>query len=229
MAPELGLFLCECIYHAYNTRYAGRHEPLALDDYAADVDAFKESHIYPHMAHTEKTEGTVEAWVRMLPLKQIRNSYEWARKKDGGRAFMSKADKREAEKRDDKKRKRRDAERREPQPAEGDHPGGRPQVHGKQLEAQGRGAGAGRGGGGGKGFTPGGAGRREGGRGSAGAGRVAPNRVKGGAERAMDEFDPAELGPSDAVVAMCRFTSTCLSTPRDNRPPRRDHTPGVPS
>ena len=31
MAPELGLFLCECIYHAYNTRYAESHEP-ALND-----------------------------------------------------------------------------------------------------------------------------------------------------------------------------------------------------
>ena len=116
MAPELGLFLCECIYHAYNTRYAESHEPLALDDYADDVEAFKKSHIYPHMASTEKEEGTMEAWVRMLPLKQIRNSYEWARKKDGGRAFMSKADKREAEKRDNKKRKERDAERREREP-----------------------------------------------------------------------------------------------------------------
>ena len=28
MAPELGLFLCECIYHAYNVRYGETHEPL---------------------------------------------------------------------------------------------------------------------------------------------------------------------------------------------------------
>ena len=44
------------------------------------------------------------------------------------------------------------------------------------------------------GQPPGGA--RGGGRGGRGFGRggaVAPNRVKGGAERAMDEFDPAEL------------------------------------
>ena len=40
MAPELGLFLCECIYHAYNTRYAESHEPLALDEYADDVEDF---------------------------------------------------------------------------------------------------------------------------------------------------------------------------------------------
>ena len=174
MAPELGLFLCECIYHAYNTRYAESHEPLALDDYANDVEAFKKSHIYPHMASTEKEESTMEAWVRMLPLKQIRNSYEWARKKDGGRAFMSKADKKEAEKRDYKKRKERDAERRaerEPQPPKEIILEGGLKFTGSGSKPKG-GRGAGRGGG--KGGAP-------------------PNRVKGGATRAIDEFDPAEL------------------------------------
>ena len=111
MAPELGLFLCECIYHAYNNRYAESHEPLSLDDYSDAVDAFKTQHIYPHMSATEKSENTMETWVRMLPLRQIRNSYEWARKADGGRAFMSKADKKEAEKkeRDGAKRNGRSA------------------------------------------------------------------------------------------------------------------------
>ena len=198
MAPELGLFLCECIYHAYNTRYAESHEPLALDDYANDVEAFKKSHIYPHMASTEKEESTMEAWVRMLPLKQIRNSYEWARKKDGGRAFMSKADKKEAEKRDYKKRKERDAERRaerEPQPPKEIILEGGLKFTGSGSKPKG-GRGAGRGGG--KGFTPGGArgGGRGGGRGfgrGGGKGGAPPNRVKGGATRAIDEFDPAEL------------------------------------
>lgn len=197
MAPELGLFLCECIYHAYNTRYAESHEPLALDDYANDVEAFKKSHIYPHMASTEKEESTMEAWVRMLPLKQIRNSYEWARKKDGGRAFMSKADKKEAEKRDYKKRKERDAERRaerEPQPPKEIILEGGLKFTGSGSKPKG-GRGAGRGGG--KGFTPGGArgGGRGGGRGfgRGGKGGAPPNRVKGGATRAIDEFDPAEL------------------------------------
>ena len=195
MAPELGLFLCECIYHAYNTRYAESHEPLALDEYADDVEAFKKSHIYPHMASTEKEEGTMEAWVRMLPLKQIRNSYEWARKKDGGRAFMSKADKREAEKRDNKKRKARDAERRErePQPPKEIILEGGLKFTGSSSSKPKGGRSGGRGGG--KGFTPGGG--RGGGRGSRGFGKPggagAPNQVKGGAERANDEFDPAEL------------------------------------
>ena len=196
MAPELGLFLCECIYHAYNTRYAESHEPLALDEYADDVEAFKKSHIYPHMASTEKEEGTMEAWVRMLPLKQIRNSYEWARKKDGGRAFMSKADKREAEKRDNKKRKARDAERRErePQPPKEIILEGGLKFTGSSSSKPKGGRGT-LGRGGGKGFTPGGARGR--GRGSRGFGKPggagAPNQVKGGAERANDEFDPAEL------------------------------------
>ena len=54
MAPELGLFLCECIYHAYNTRYAETHEPMLLGNYADKVEAFKKKFIYPHMARTEK-------------------------------------------------------------------------------------------------------------------------------------------------------------------------------
>ncbi|ACO66872.1 predicted protein, partial [Micromonas commoda] len=53
---------------ALKTKESCSHEPLALDEYADDVEAFKKSHIYPHMASTEKEEGTMEAWVRMLPL-----------------------------------------------------------------------------------------------------------------------------------------------------------------
>jgi tRNA pseudouridine38-40 synthase len=49
MAPELGLFLCECIYHAYNTRYAGTHKPMLLDNHVDKVEAFKTKFIYPHM------------------------------------------------------------------------------------------------------------------------------------------------------------------------------------
>ena len=69
--------------------------------------------------------GAHETWVRMLPLRQIRNSYEWARKADGGRAFMSKADKKEAEKKErdgNKKRKERESEAGEPKKEPEDKP-----------------------------------------------------------------------------------------------------------
>ena len=198
MAPELGLFLCECIYHAYNNRYAESHEPLSLDDHSDAVDAFKTQHIYPHMSATEKSENTMETWVRMLPLRQIRNSYEWARKADGGRAFMSKADKKEAEKKERdgaKKRKERESEAGEPKKEPEDKPKdiileGGLKFTGTAKPKGGRGGrGGGRGGGGG--FTPGGP--RGGGGPRGNQGRGGANQVKGGAERAVDEFDPAEL------------------------------------
>jgi uncharacterized membrane protein YgcG len=199
MAPELGLFLCECIYHAYNNRYAESHEPLSLDDYSDAVDAFKSQHIYPHMSATEKSENTMETWVRMLPLRQIRNSYEWARKADGGRAFMSKADKKEAEKKErdgaNKKRKERESEAGELKKEPEDKPKdiileGGLKFTGTAKPKGGRGGrGGGRGGGGG--FTPGGP--RGGGGPRGNQGRGGANQVKGGAERAVDEFDPAEL------------------------------------
>ena len=43
MAPELGLFLCECVYHAYNQRFGETHEPLRLDAYEEKVEAFSGS------------------------------------------------------------------------------------------------------------------------------------------------------------------------------------------
>ena len=85
MAPELGLFLCECIYHAYNTRFGDTHTPLTLDKYSDKVDAFKTKFIYPHMADTEKSENTMENWIRMLPVKQVVSSIEHARRKDAGK------------------------------------------------------------------------------------------------------------------------------------------------
>ena len=85
MAPELGLFLCECIYHAYNARFGETHEALHLDAYADKVEAFKTTHIYPHMAETEKEERVMENWIRTLPVSQVRASAEAARKQDGGK------------------------------------------------------------------------------------------------------------------------------------------------
>ena len=148
------------------------------------------------MASTEKEEGTMEAWVRMLPLKQIRNSYEWARKKDGGRAFMSKADKREAEKRDNKKRKERDAERRErePQPPKEIILEGGLKFTGSSSSKP-KGRAERREGGAGRGSRR--AGREAAGGEAAGlasrAGRALRTRSRGARSAPNDEFDPAEL------------------------------------
>ena len=116
MAPELGLFLCECIYHAYNTRFGETHEPLSLEKYADKVEAFKTTHIYPHMAETEKEERVMENWIRTLPVSQVRASAEAARKQDGGKWEEMARTKAKASK---KAGKRKAAEK-----AEGDAPEG---------------------------------------------------------------------------------------------------------
>ena len=129
----------------------------------------------------------METWVRMLPLRQIRNSYEWARK----------ADKKEAEKKErdgNKKRKERESEAGEPKKEPEDTPKdiileGGLKFTGTAKPKGGRGGRGGRGGG--RGFTPGGP--RGGGGPRGNQGRGGANQVKGGAERAADEFDPAEL------------------------------------
>lgn len=41
MAPELGLFLDECFFDAYNKQWGELHSVLKLSDYQAEVDAFK--------------------------------------------------------------------------------------------------------------------------------------------------------------------------------------------
>jgi len=64
LAPELGLFLDEPIYNAYNTNFHETHEPVTLSRFKNEVEAFKHKHIYPHIAQTERNERTVENWLR---------------------------------------------------------------------------------------------------------------------------------------------------------------------
>eukprot|EP00242_Pyramimonas_sp_CCMP2087_P004881 CAMPEP_0198214758 /NCGR_PEP_ID=MMETSP1445-20131203/43846_1 /TAXON_ID=36898 /ORGANISM="Pyramimonas sp., Strain CCMP2087" /LENGTH=452 /DNA_ID=CAMNT_0043890079 /DNA_START=163 /DNA_END=1521 /DNA_ORIENTATION=- len=69
MAPELGLFLDEAIFNAYNERYGETHENVSCADYQDQIDAFKKTHIYPHIANTEETENTCRNWLRGLTLQ----------------------------------------------------------------------------------------------------------------------------------------------------------------
>lgn len=49
MAPELGLFLDECIFEAYNDRWGSqREETVRLSAFQAEVDAFKVGIMLPH-------------------------------------------------------------------------------------------------------------------------------------------------------------------------------------
>ena len=216
MAPELGLFLCECIYHAYNVRYGETHEPLRLDAHADKVEAFKTKHIYPHMAATEKEEETMETWIRMLPVRQIRNALESARRKDGGRAYEAKTGKNKKRKgapgtaaeggavpRDESRKKTNAATdanvadaRAVPTPGSS----APPSVVVPAVDASGdaaerkppRATSSGRGGGRGKVPDYGGAGGGGGG-GGGGRGRGPKNQVRNASMKSNDDFDPAEL------------------------------------
>eukprot|EP00887_Chlorella_sp_A99_P003093 scaffold9.g3093.t1 len=67
MAPELGLFLDQCYYEAYNKQQWGhQNERLSLDDYRAAVDAFKAEQLYPHIAARDAEEGINAGWLRSL-------------------------------------------------------------------------------------------------------------------------------------------------------------------
>ena len=41
MAPELGLFLDECFFDAYNAQWGELHGTVGMAPWAADADAFK--------------------------------------------------------------------------------------------------------------------------------------------------------------------------------------------
>uniref|UniRef100_A0A7S0WG01 Pseudouridine synthase I TruA alpha/beta domain-containing protein n=1 Tax=Pyramimonas obovata TaxID=1411642 RepID=A0A7S0WG01_9CHLO len=66
MAPELGLFLDEAIFHAYNQRFAQTHAMLSCANYQEQIDDFKRKFIYPHIAQTEEAEDTCRNWLREL-------------------------------------------------------------------------------------------------------------------------------------------------------------------
>mmetsp|Transcript_2343 Transcript_2343/g.8201 ORF Transcript_2343/g.8201 Transcript_2343/m.8201 type:complete len:141 (+) Transcript_2343:462-884(+) len=64
-APELGLFLVECLFHSYNKAYR-EHADLALSEFKDEVEAFKLEHIYPHMAYAETSPYTLQPAPYML-------------------------------------------------------------------------------------------------------------------------------------------------------------------
>lgn len=65
MAPELGLFLDETIFHAYNNRFPD-HQPLTQADFKGAVTKFKHDRLYPHITGKEAREGTLKAWLKSL-------------------------------------------------------------------------------------------------------------------------------------------------------------------
>jgi tRNA pseudouridine38-40 synthase len=66
MAPELGLFLHECFYTAYNKKFSKSHEELSQKGYEEQILKFKHEVIYPHIAETEAKDGTMALWLHSL-------------------------------------------------------------------------------------------------------------------------------------------------------------------
>lgn len=67
MAPDLGLFLDECYYDAYNDRWGDHHEALSLGArYAEEVAKFKEEQLYPLIARRDEDEHVNAVWRRAV-------------------------------------------------------------------------------------------------------------------------------------------------------------------
>lgn len=66
MAPELGLFLDECYYGAYNTQFGALHGEIHLSEFQDQVDAFKRAQLYPHIAARDAAEGVNAEWLQTL-------------------------------------------------------------------------------------------------------------------------------------------------------------------
>lgn len=76
MAPELGLFLDECYYSAYNKQWGDLHCALQQADFQQQVDEFKYKRLYPHIAERDAAEGVNATWLKTLNEANYRFS-EW--------------------------------------------------------------------------------------------------------------------------------------------------------
>ncbi|KAK6939031.1 hypothetical protein RJ641_032539 [Dillenia turbinata] len=65
-APEVGLFLDECIFASYNQKWRDSHEELSMKSYEEEAEDFKMKQIYSHIASTEHKEGAVALWLHSL-------------------------------------------------------------------------------------------------------------------------------------------------------------------
>ncbi|XP_057502323.1 uncharacterized protein LOC130786107 [Actinidia eriantha] len=65
-APEVGLYLDECLFSSYNKKWKDSHEEVSMKAYAEEAEEFKMKHIYSHIASTEHKEGAVALWLHSL-------------------------------------------------------------------------------------------------------------------------------------------------------------------
>lgn len=65
-APEVGLYLEECLFTSYNQKWKDSHEELSMKAYEEEAEDFKMKQIYSHIALTEHKEGVVALWLHSL-------------------------------------------------------------------------------------------------------------------------------------------------------------------
>ncbi|MCO5610091.1 hypothetical protein L7F22_064326 [Adiantum nelumboides] len=65
-APELGLFLDECMYPAYNQKWYNTHEEVSQKGHEQEIIRFKHNVIYEHIAATENKEGLMALFLHSL-------------------------------------------------------------------------------------------------------------------------------------------------------------------
>lgn len=66
MAPDLGLFLDECYYDAYNDRWGGHHGLLRLSEYSETITRFKQDRLYTSLADRDENDAVNGGWLRGL-------------------------------------------------------------------------------------------------------------------------------------------------------------------
>lgn len=65
-APEVGLYLDECLFSSYNQKWKDSHEELSMKAYEEEAEEFKMKYIYSHIGLTEQKEGVVALWLHSL-------------------------------------------------------------------------------------------------------------------------------------------------------------------
>ena len=66
LAPELGLYLAESLFGAYNKRWADSHELLDLNTFGPQVAEFEREHVMRHIVDTDARTGVFRSFVALL-------------------------------------------------------------------------------------------------------------------------------------------------------------------
>uniref|UniRef100_A0A0D9VJ99 Pseudouridine synthase I TruA alpha/beta domain-containing protein n=1 Tax=Leersia perrieri TaxID=77586 RepID=A0A0D9VJ99_9ORYZ len=65
-APEVGLYLDECMFTSYNKKWKDSHEAVSMEPYSEEAEEFKVKYIFSHIAAMEHKEGAVALWLHSL-------------------------------------------------------------------------------------------------------------------------------------------------------------------